>query len=107
MTCTYYGRCAKCTVPPDQLGEPHAFSPRIQSHLLDAYGLADSDVRAFHLACRDAGMKPIYRPFWETLPLAWHDIFLSVTPEHPSSDAPRHGQAHNLMDNRHFWCCGD
>jgi hypothetical protein len=79
VTCTYYGRCAKCTVPPDQLGEPHAFSPRVQSHLLDAYGLADSDVRAFHLACRDAGMKPIYRPFWETLPLA--DIFLSVTPD--------------------------
>ena len=33
VTCTYYVAAAQnAQVPPDQLGEPHAFSPRVQSH---------------------------------------------------------------------------
>jgi Plavaka transposase len=79
VTCTYYGRCPKCTVPPNQLGEYESFPPRVQSGVLDTYGLADGDIHAFHLACRVAGMKPIYHPFWETLPLT--DIFFSITPD--------------------------
>ncbi|KAF8489361.1 hypothetical protein F5888DRAFT_1638649 [Russula emetica] len=79
MTCTYYGRCPKCTVAPNQLGEYESFLPRVQSGVLDTYGLANSDVHAFNLACCDAGMKLIYRPFWETLPLV--DVFLSITPD--------------------------
>jgi Plavaka transposase len=79
VTCTYYGRCPKCTVPPGQLGEYKTFPPRVQSSVLDQYELADGDVYTFHRACRDAEMKPIYHPFWETLPLA--DVFLSITPD--------------------------
>jgi hypothetical protein len=79
VTCTYYGRCPKCTVPPDQLGENETFLPRVQRSILDIYGLADGDFRTFHLACREAGMKPVYHPFWETLPLT--DVFLSITPD--------------------------
>jgi Plavaka transposase len=79
VTCTYYGRCPKCTVPPGQLGKYEIFPSRIQSALLDTYQLADGDVHGFHRACREAGMKPIHRPFWETLPLV--DIFHSITPD--------------------------
>jgi hypothetical protein len=79
VTCTYNGRCPKCTVPYGQLGTYEAFPPRVQSTLLDTYQLADGDVYGFHRACRDAGMKPIYHPFWETFPLM--DIFYSITPD--------------------------
>jgi len=79
VTCTYNGRCSKCTVSPGQLGEYQSFPLRVQSKVLDTYLLSDGDVRAFHLVCREAGMKPIFHPFWESLPLA--DIFHSITPD--------------------------
>lgn len=78
-TCTYNGRCPKCTVPHDQLGDPHSFPPRLHSTAINTYILADDDVRMFHLGCCEAGLKPIYHPFWESLPLT--DIFLSITPD--------------------------
>lgn len=79
VTCTYSGRCPKCKAPPDQLGEYKTFPPRVQSSVLDQYDLADGDVNIFHRACREADVKPIYHPFWETLPLA--DVYLSITPD--------------------------
>jgi hypothetical protein len=79
VTCTYNGRCAKCTVAPDQLGEYQSFPLRVQSKVLDTYLLSDGDIRPFHLACREIGMKPVFHPFWETLPLT--DIFISITPD--------------------------
>ena len=79
VTCTYFGRCPKCTVPPGHLGEYETFPSRIHSSVLDTFDLADGDVHAFHLTCRDTGIKPIYHPFWETLPLM--DVFLSITPD--------------------------
>jgi hypothetical protein len=33
----------------------------------------------FRLACRQAGLKPIYHPFWQNLPFS--DIFNSITPD--------------------------
>ena len=41
--------------------------------------MADGDVCPFHLACCEAGLKPIFHPFWERFPLA--DIFMSITPD--------------------------
>lgn len=79
VTCTYSGRCPKCTIPPGQLGEYQSFPSRTQDAVIDTYISADGDVHAFHLACRDAGLKPVYHPFWERLPLV--DIFLSITPD--------------------------
>jgi len=79
VTCTYYGRCPKCTVPRGQLGKYESFPLRIQSALIDTYHLVDRDVHIFRLACHEAGLKPIYHPFWETLPLA--DVFHSITPD--------------------------
>ena len=79
VTCTYNGRCPKCEVPPDRLGEYETFPSRFQSTAINTYLLADGDAFPFHRACRDAGLKPVYHPFWEMLPLA--DIFLSITPD--------------------------
>jgi len=79
VTCTYNGRCPKCSVTPDELGESQSFPPCTQSSAITTYCLADDDnVYAFHLACRQAGLKPIFYPFWETHPIS--DIFISVMP---------------------------
>ena len=79
VTCTYYGQCPKCKVPPGLLGEHQTFLPRDQSSMIDTYLSADADMRAFYSACNEAGLKPIYHPFWESLPHV--DIFLSITPD--------------------------
>ena len=79
VTCTYNGRCPKCTVPLDQLGQYEIFPPHVQHEAIDTYLLADEDIHTFHAACRRTGLKPVQRPFWTTLPLA--DIFVSITPD--------------------------
>jgi hypothetical protein len=79
VTCTYNGRCPKCTVSPGELGQYDVFPPRVQDTAIDTYALANDDIRAFHRACCDAGLKPVLRPFWATLPLC--DVFISITPD--------------------------
>ncbi|KAH9035982.1 hypothetical protein EDB83DRAFT_2178445, partial [Lactarius deliciosus] len=37
------------------------------------------DVHVFHAACHEVGLKPIFHPFWESLPLV--NIFVSITPD--------------------------
>ena len=79
VTCTYRGRCPKCSVTPGELGEYQTFPPHLRQLAIDTYLLADEDTHAFHAACRNTGLKPVYHPFWESLPLA--DIFISITPD--------------------------
>ncbi|KAH9030534.1 hypothetical protein EDB85DRAFT_2074297 [Lactarius pseudohatsudake] len=67
VTCTYRGRCPKCLVPANQLGNYTRFPAR-------NHAFAN-----FVPACRKAGLKSIFRPFWTVLPLV--DIFISITPD--------------------------
>jgi hypothetical protein len=78
VTCMYYGRCPKCTIAPDELGKYQTFPRRMQSKAIETYLLADDEnVHAFHLACHEDHLKPVFWPFWACLPLV--DIFISIT----------------------------
>ena len=79
VTCTYQGRCPKCQVSRDQTGEYGEFPLRIHTDAVDIYHLADDDVYKFHKACKAAGIKPVYHPFWQSLPFA--DVYQSITPD--------------------------
>ncbi|KAH9014404.1 hypothetical protein EDB84DRAFT_1277679 [Lactarius hengduanensis] len=79
VTCTYNGRCSKCTVTLDRLGEYTSFPPHNYSKAIDTFLLADEEVLTFHAACRKVGLKPIFHPFWESFPLS--NIFISITPD--------------------------
>jgi hypothetical protein len=47
--------------------------------VIDTYLLADKDMTSFHPACCSAGLKPVFHPFWCSLPLT--NIFISITPD--------------------------
>ena len=79
VTCTYNGRCPKCVSPPDKLGEYIRFPPRDYNNAINTYVLADGDILEFHVACREVGLKPVFHPFWECLPLS--NVFISITPD--------------------------
>ena len=74
------GECPTCPAQRDELGDPDAvYEPRDLAAVLEALAKVDGDPRAFTQACRDAGIKPIYKPFWERLPHC--HIFRSITPD--------------------------
>ena len=79
VTCTYSGRCPKCTVPADELGEYKSYAPHDLNQSLDTYQLADEDIRRFNALCRQFGLKPVHQPFWEHLLLA--NVYVSITPD--------------------------
>lgn len=79
VTCTYNGRCSKCLVPHNRLGEYREFPSRVQSDAINTYHLANGVVSVFHRSCREVGLKPILRPFWVSHQFT--DIFLSITPD--------------------------
>ncbi|KAN0131258.1 hypothetical protein V8E53_010962 [Lactarius tabidus] len=79
VTCTYNGRCPKCVVLLDQMGEFMRFPLRSYDEAFDTYLLADGDIRPFNAACRKVGLKPVFHPFWELFPLS--NIFVSITPD--------------------------
>ncbi|KDQ15433.1 hypothetical protein BOTBODRAFT_76139, partial [Botryobasidium botryosum FD-172 SS1] len=71
-----YGHCPKCTVPPENLGDPGTHLLHDLEVILNAFSLADSNSATFNKACRDAGVKLIYHPFWEDLP--YINIYCSI-----------------------------
>ena len=79
VTCTFYGECPKCEVPVDQLGDHGGFLSRNYGKALRTYALADGDVRVFNASCKVNGIKPVFHPFWESMPLV--NIYTSITPD--------------------------
>ncbi|KAH8990406.1 hypothetical protein EDB86DRAFT_3235371 [Lactarius hatsudake] len=78
VTCTFNGQCPKCVVHHNNLGDYSRSPLRDYDKASEAFLLADGDVCTFHSACHETGLKPIFHPFWEALPLT--DIFISITP---------------------------
>jgi hypothetical protein len=69
VACMYNGWCPKCTVSPEQLGKYETFPPCVQSMAIDTFCLADSNACGFHTMCCKSGLKAMFHPFWEMLPL--------------------------------------
>ncbi|KAI0040396.1 hypothetical protein FA95DRAFT_1502921 [Auriscalpium vulgare] len=79
VACVKSGECAKCMVDATELGE-HADAPmRDIAAARTALRALDDGVDAYVDACRDAGIKPVYHPFWEALPHS--NVFQAVTPD--------------------------
>ncbi|KAH8976792.1 hypothetical protein EDB92DRAFT_1790174, partial [Lactarius akahatsu] len=79
VTCTYSGRCPKCTVPRGELGTDLRFPLRNFGAAVGTFSLSDGDPTTFHARCHDAGLKPTDHPFWEHLPFT--NIFLLIMPD--------------------------
>jgi hypothetical protein len=79
-TGTKTGECPKCDILRDKLGsDSEPFKLRDLDRIQEALSLVDGNPRQYALACKSAGIKPLYHPFWESLPFC--DIFQSVTPD--------------------------
>jgi hypothetical protein len=80
VTCTKSGKCPKCPVEPDELGNyPTTLLRRDINLVRDALLKAGDDHAVYAEACKLAGIKPVYHPFWKDLP--YFNIFQSITPD--------------------------
>ncbi|EPS92975.1 hypothetical protein FOMPIDRAFT_1137017 [Fomitopsis schrenkii] len=67
-------------VPSDKLGDGKPrYKIRNLKRILAALEKVAESPSAFMRACREVGLKPIYKPFWEDLP--WCDIHLAIAPD--------------------------
>ncbi|KAJ2968744.1 hypothetical protein NUW54_g13126 [Trametes sanguinea] len=76
------GECPKCPILRTDLGaEMDGNRPlRDLGKVLDALATLDHDgPRAYTKACSEAGIKPLYHPFWEALP--YTNIYHAITPD--------------------------
>ncbi|KAI0749087.1 hypothetical protein C8Q74DRAFT_1212299 [Fomes fomentarius] len=75
------GECPKCPIPRNEVGQECNTSRPLRDlgTILDALSAIDDGPRAFAQACREAGIKPIYEPFWANLP--YTHIFTAITPD--------------------------
>ncbi|KIJ58077.1 hypothetical protein HYDPIDRAFT_103314, partial [Hydnomerulius pinastri MD-312] len=72
------GECPKCDIPHAELGS--STSPaklRDLEAILAALSLVDEDYIQFTKACKDVGVKAIYKPFWLSQPHL--NIFQAIT----------------------------
>ncbi|KAI1782434.1 hypothetical protein LXA43DRAFT_905807 [Ganoderma leucocontextum] len=75
------GECPKCPIPRNDIGDDTDTSRpfRDLGKVLDALAAVDDSPRAFTRACREAGIKPLHHPFWESLP--YTNIYYAITPD--------------------------
>lgn len=75
------GECPKCNVTREALGSTTNTSRSLRNlgKVLRALSTVDEGPRAFARACGEAGIKPLYHPFWEELP--YTNIFYTITPD--------------------------
>ena len=78
-TCCKNGECPKCEAENGELGERGPFPLRDLETILHALDTVEEGPIIFNKACKDAGLKPVYKPFWQNLP--YTNIFLSITPD--------------------------
>ncbi|KAK7025769.1 hypothetical protein R3P38DRAFT_3531625 [Favolaschia claudopus] len=79
VTAIKTGECPTCEVPHDELGEDGQFPLRDLEKILAALDKLDEGPTIYRKACEEAGIKPVYHPFWEGLP--YTNIFRSIAPD--------------------------
>ncbi|KAJ6580141.1 hypothetical protein DFH09DRAFT_912800 [Mycena vulgaris] len=79
VTAVKTGECPTCDVPRDELGEETSFPLRDLESILEALDMLDEGPTIYAQACKDAGIKPVFHPFWEGLPYA--NIFRAISPD--------------------------
>ncbi|KAJ7731745.1 hypothetical protein B0H16DRAFT_1772455 [Mycena metata] len=79
VTAVKSGECPTCDVPRDELGENTEFPLRDLEAILKALDTLDSGPSIYAAACAEAGIKPIFHPFWEGLP--YTNIFQAISPD--------------------------
>ena len=79
VTCIKSGRCPKCNVEPNNLGSLVPSSRRDLISVRAALSKANDDDATYAEACKLAGIKPVFHPFWKHLPFV--NIFQSITPD--------------------------
>ncbi|THU95825.1 hypothetical protein K435DRAFT_665625 [Dendrothele bispora CBS 962.96] len=80
VTCCVSGHCPRCTIPRQRVGEntePHPL--RNLRSILEALQMVDQGASVFVKACREAGIKPVFQPFWANLP--YSNVYMAITPD--------------------------
>ncbi len=75
------GECPKCPIARDELGNTTNTTRPLRElgKVLDALAALDEGPTAFTRACREAGIKPLFHPFWEDL--LYTNIYYAITPD--------------------------
>lgn len=80
VTCCKNGECPSCEIHRNNLGDHNAGANlRNLDNILNALETLDHGPTAYARACREAGIKPVVKPFWQDLP--YTNIFQSITPD--------------------------
>ncbi|THV04071.1 hypothetical protein K435DRAFT_650090 [Dendrothele bispora CBS 962.96] len=80
VACCISGYCPRCTIPRQRIGdntEPHPL--RNLRSILEILQMVDQGASVFVKACRDAGIKPVFEPFWSNL--AYSNVYFAITPD--------------------------